>query len=199
MRKFLLAAVAFGFLSVPLSAKAAAERLEFDKTHTQIFFVVNHLGFSNSTGRFMDFDGHVDFDQDHPSASDVDVTIKTDSLEMNDDAWNKHLKSGDFFNVEKFPEMTFKSTSIAVTGEKTADISGDLTILGVTKPVVLHTTYNKTDMHPFYHRKTSGFSATAHIKRSDFGMNYGLPMVGDDVDIRIEVEAYVPPPPHTEE
>ena len=85
--------------------------------------------------------------------------------------------------------MTFKSTDIKVTGENTADITGDLTILETTKPVVLKTTFRKAGKHPFGDKYAAGFSASAKIKRSDFGMNYGLPNVGDDVTIRIEVEA----------
>ena len=85
--------------------------------------------------------------------------------------------------------MTFKSTAIEVTGDNTANITGDLTILGVTKPVTLNTVHNKSGKHPFSGKDTTGLSATATIKRSDFGMVYGLPLVGDDVEIRIEVEA----------
>ena len=173
--------------SVPVHA--AAEKYSFDKAHTQISFTVNHLGFSNSSGRFLDFDGALLIDRAEPAKSSVDVTIKTAGLEMNDGPWNDHLKGADFFNVEKFPAMTFKSTSVAVTGDNTADVTGDLTILGVTKPAVLKVVHNKSDKHPFSGKMVAGFSATTAIKRSDFGMGYGLPAVGDDVAIHIEVEA----------
>ena len=167
-----------------------AEHYTFDKAHTQILFFVDHLGFSKSQGEFHDYDGYFIFDRGHPENSMIDVIIKTESIDMDSDKWNEHMTSPDFFNVEQFPDMTFKSTSIEITGEKTAKITGDLTLLGVTKPVVLDTVYNKSDKHPFSGKFVSGFSATTQLKRSDFGMAYGLPGVGDEVDIMIEVEGY---------
>lgn len=172
----------------PGAASAQIEKYSFDKEHTQIFFTVSHLGFSHSTGSFQEFDGGFTFNKGQPQKSSANVVIKTDSIEMNDGAWNEHLKSKDFFNVAKFPTMTFKSKGIELTGEKTANITGDLTLLGVTKPITLATVFNKADKHPFGDKYMAGFSATAHVKRSAFGMTYGLPLVGDDVLIRIEVE-----------
>ncbi len=196
MKKFLIlaAAICVGGLSTPVfaeetPAEKVAEKYEFDKVHTQILFFVDHLGFAKSQGEFHDYDGSFMFDREHPEKSSVNVTIKSSSIDMDDEAWDTHLKSDHFFNVEAFPDMTFNSTSIEVTGEKTADIIGDLTILGVTKPVVLKTVYNKSGENPYSKKFESGFSATASLKRSDFGMTYGLPGVGDDVEIRIEVEA----------
>lgn len=190
MRFLILPALAL-FVLAGFSQPAAAqiEKYSFDKLHTQISFTVNHLGFSNSMGRFLDFDGGFTFDHGEPAKSSVEVTINTNGLEMNDAKWNEHLKGPDFFNVEKFPAMTFKSTKIDVTGENTADITGDLTLLGVTKPVTLHTVMNKVGKHPMGEKYAAGFSADAMLKRSDFGMGYGLPMVGDEVKIHIEVEA----------
>ena len=100
------------------------------------------------------------------------------------------MKNEDFFNVEKFPTMTFKSTNIEITGENTANITGDLTILDTTKPVTLDVTHNKSGVHPFNGEFVAGLSATTTVKRSDFGMTYGLPAVGDDVEIRLEVEGF---------
>jgi len=171
-------------------AAAMPEYYIFDKTHTQILFFVSHLGFSMSQGEFLDFDGHFIFDRAHPEKSSIDVSIKTESIDMDNEKWNKHMKNEDFFDVEKFPTMTFKSTGFDITGENTANITGDLTILDVTKPVTLTTTYNKSGVHPFNKEIVAGFSATASIKRSEWGMTYGLPGVGDDVEIRIEVEGY---------
>lgn len=189
MKKLFLVALSVAFMAgFSGSAKAQIETYQFDKAHTQIFFAVNHLGFSNSHGKFLDYDGSFTMDRSAPENSSVAVTIQTASIDMDDEKWDEHLKGADFFNVETFPEMTFKSTGISITGENTADITGDLTLLGVTKPVVLHVTHNKSAKHPFGDKYMSGFSAEATIKRSDFGMNYGLPMVGDDVKIMIEVE-----------
>ena len=180
-----------GFVSVMALAQPAAaeiERYTLEKPHTQILFFADHLGFSHSLGKFTDYSGSFTFNREDPAASSVEVSIPTASLEMNDEAWNTHMKSADFFNVEKFPTMTFKSTAIKVTGEDTADMTGDLTLLGVTKPVMLHVKHNSSAKHAFSGKYVSGFSATGSLKRSDFGMGYGLPAVGDEVEIRIEVE-----------
>lgn len=187
MKKLLLAAAMMA-LTVP--ALAAPQKYEIETPHTQILFSVNHLGFSNSWGKFTEHDGTILFDQENPANSTVEVTIKTASIEMNDGKWNDHMKNADFFDVEKFPDMTFKSTKIDVTGADTAKITGDLTIKDVTKPVVLDATLNKAGNHPMGAKPWAGFSATAAIKRSDFGMNYGLPAVSDDVKITLEVEAF---------
>jgi len=187
-RIFQLFALLLLAASFAAQAQAQVERYSFDKAHTQIMFFVNHLGFSNSHGDFLDFDGHFVFDRGQPEKSGVEVTIQTASIDMNSEKWDEHMKNEDFFHVEKFPAMTFKSTDIEVTGENTANITGDLTLLGVTKPVTLAVTHNKSAKRPMGKTYVAGFSATASLKRSDFGMTYGLPMVGDDVQIRIEVE-----------
>jgi len=167
----------------------AAERYSFDKAHTQILFFVDHLGFSKSQGEFHDYDGFIEFDQENPENSKVEVVIQTKSIDMDDEKWDKHMRNSDFFDVKKYPTMRFKSTEIIVTGENTADIVGNLTILKKTQPVTLKTTFNKADIHPYSKKYVAGFSATTQIKRSDFNMRYALPGVGDDVEIRIEVEA----------
>lgn len=186
MRAVLLSAVLV-FVSV-LPARAEVERYGFDKTHTQILFFVDHLGFSKSQGEFHDYDGFIEFNREDPQKSKVEVTIQTASIDMDDEKWDAHMKNKDFFDVENFPSMAFRSTGISVTGENTAEVAGDLTILGTTKPVVLDVTFNKAGKHPFSGAYVAGFSGTAHIKRSDFGMTYGLPGVGDDVYVRLEVE-----------
>ncbi len=186
--KFLTLLIA-SMLMMASSAKAEIEIYGFDKVHTQIIFFVSHLGFSISEGEFHDFDGTIEFNRHEPEKSKVEVVIQTSSIDMDDQKWDDHMKNEDFFNVEKFPTMTFKSTGVEVTGEKTAKITGNLTILETTKPVVLDATFINAGKHPFGEKYAAGFSATTKIKRSDFGMNYGLPNIGDDVDIRIEVEA----------
>ncbi len=175
------------------SGLAKASMYELEKPHTQILFFVDHLGFAKSQGKFLDFDGDVHFDHEHPEKSNVNVVIKTASIEMNHEKWNAHMMNEDFFNVETFPEMTFKSTGIEVTGEDTAKITGDLTLLGVTKPVVLDVKHNKTGTHPYSGKEVAGFSATTTIDREEFGMTYGLPAVGKMVEVRLEVEAHAKP------
>lgn len=186
--KILLLALALMVIVAVQPAKAQTEAYEFDKAHTQILFFVDHLGFSTSQGEFHDYDGSFNFNDSEPEKSKVDVTIKTSSIDMDDEKWNAHMKNADFFDVEKFPTMTFKSTAIEKTGDKTGVITGDLTILETTKPVALDVTFNKAAIHPFSKKYVAGFSAKTKIKRSDFGMKYGLPLIGDEVDIMIEVE-----------
>lgn len=174
-------------MSVTASVQAA-ERYTFDKAHTQILFFADHLGFSQSQGEFHDYDGHFMIDRSAPENSSVEVTIKTASIDMDDDKWDAHLKNEDFFHVEKHPEMTFKSTSVELEGDDKAHVMGDLTMLGQTHPVTLHVTHNKSGKHPFSGKHVAGFSAHAEIDRSQWGMDYGLPMMDPKVTIRIEVE-----------
>jgi len=181
MKKFLLA-----FLLFALPAQAA--HYIYDPVHTQIMFSVNHLGLSNSHGKFSKFSGGFTFDKAAPEKSKVDVSIDTASINMDSKTWEDHLKSRDFFNVAQFPAMTFKSTKIVKTGDNTGTLTGDLTLLGVTKPVALDVTFNKEMPHPMNKNMLAGFSAVGKLKRSDFGMNYGLPMVSDEVKLIIEVE-----------
>lgn len=191
MHRFIFALIGFACITgFAPAAFAAPEKFLLDKPHTQVIFVVNHMGFSHSYGKFTDYEGAIALDTATPADSSVEVTIKTASLDLDDDKWNEHMKGKDFFDVEKFPTMTFKSTKVEVTGEKTANVTGDLTLLGVTKPVTLAVTQNGLGKHPMKDVMATGFSGTATIKRSDFGMGYGIPMVGDDVKVIIEVEAY---------
>lgn len=171
-------------------ARAQIEIYEFDKAHTQILFFVDHLGFSKSQGEFHEYDGGFTFNRDEPEKSKVEIAIQTSSIDMDDEKWNDHMKNADFFNAEKFPTMVFKSTNIEKTGDKTGIITGDLTILETTKSVTLDAVFNKADVHPFNKKYVAGFSAKTKIKRSNFGMKYGLPLLGDEVDIMIEVEGF---------
>ena len=191
MRSTVLVALCFFItLSAGLTQQAYAqiERYHFDKAHTQILFFVDHLGFSKSQGEFHDYEGFFEFNRGEPEKSKVEVRIFTDSIDMDDAAWDDHMRNEDFFNVKKFPEMLFKSTYIEVTGDNTANIHGDMTILGVTKPIILSTVHNKSDKHPFSGKFVAGLSARTVIDREIFGMTYGLPFIGQNIDVQIEVE-----------
>lgn len=184
-----LAVIGTVLLSSGMARADGVEKYTFDKPHTQVIFSVNHLGFTNSYGRFLDYDGGFTLDRVDPTKSTVDATIKTASLDMGDGKWDEHLKSPDFFNVAQFPTMHFVSTKVTKTGEKTADVLGNMTILGVTKPVTLKVTYNNSGVFPMNDKMyVAGFSATATLKRSEFGMTKYVPMVGDDVNIVLEVQ-----------
>jgi polyisoprenoid-binding protein YceI len=167
---------------------SAADRYEFDKSHTNILFFVAHMGFSEMVGRFTDFDGGFTFDPKAPTQSTIDVTLKPSGIKTSSEGLDEHLQKPEFFNTEKFPEIHFVSTSIKVTGDKTGDVMGNVTMLGVTKPVVLHVTLRKADFRPMIQDFAAGFHAEATIKRSDFGMQGGIPLVGDDVRLLIETE-----------
>lgn len=185
---FAAAAVIFAS-SAAIAQTGGQEKYLFDKPHTQIMFSVDHLGFTKSHGRFLDYDGFFVLDRADITKSYVDATIKVASLDMGDEKWDEHLKSPDFFDAEKFPTMTFKSTSVVKTSDNTADVTGDLTILGVTKPVVLNVVHNKSGVFPMNDKMyVAGFTATTHFKRSDFGMTKYAPMLGDDVQIVLEIQ-----------
>lgn len=174
-----------------LCAPASAEPEEYriDKAHTQILYEVDHLGFAVSHGRFADFDGTLLIDKDDPSRSSVEVTVNTDSL---DSFWpdrTKEMKKLDFFNVEEFPQMHFKSTSIEQVGEDRLKVTGDLTILAKTMPVSFDVTVNSTAANPMNGAPMVGLRATTRIKRSEFGMSAFVPAIGDEVDITIDLEA----------
>ena len=181
MKKLLAAA-----LITAVAPFASAADYDFDKVHTQILFSVSHLGFSTSTGAFVEFDGDFSFDPDNIEAAKVNVEIETDSLDMNNETWDSHLSGDKWFNIKKYPKMTFKSTSVKKTGDKTMDITGDLTILGVTKPVTLNTTLNK--IGKAFGKDRIGFDAIGTIDRSDFGMTHAIPGIPAEVTLRITVE-----------
>ncbi|SCA55522.1 polyprenyl-pyrophosphate binding protein [Candidatus Terasakiella magnetica] len=189
MKKIILSTVFALGLSVS-AVKAEPVQYHFDKSHSSIEFRINHLGFSNFQGEFQGFDGTLLFDEAKPENSSVNVTIDAASIDTDVAALDAHLKKADFFDVAKFPTLSFKSKSIKVTGENTGEITGDLTLHGVTKEVVLLTTLNKAALHPMMKVPAVGFSASTTIKRSDFGVSAYVPAVGDEVTIRIETEAH---------
>lgn len=191
MKKTLFAAALFAATAVGAVSPAFAAPVSYkiDPAHTAVAFIVNHVGFSNVIGRFNTVGGDVSFDKDAVEKSTVTVTIDTTSVDTNHAKRDEHLRSPDFFNAKEFPKMTFKSTKIEKTGDKTGKLYGDLTLLGVTKPVVLDVTFNKDGVSPASKLETAGFSARGTVKRTEFGMKYGAPAIGDDIQLLIEVEA----------
>ncbi|WP_372395371.1 YceI family protein [Azospirillum sp. HJ39] len=191
MKKTLFAAALFAIAAAGSAAPAFAAPVNYkiDPAHTAVSFIVNHIGFSNVIGRFNTMAGDVSFDKDAVEKSAVAITIDAASIDTNHAKRDEHLRSPDFFNTKEFPKLTFKSTKIEKTGDKTGKLHGDLTMLGVTKPVVLDVTFNKDGVSPASKLETAGFSARGTLKRTDFGMKYGAPAVGDDIQLLIEVEA----------
>lgn len=180
------------------SAPLAADRYDFDKSHTSILYFVEHMGLSEMQGEFLAFDGELLIDSADITKSSVNVAIDAASVDMDHDKLNEHLKAKDFFDAANQPKLTFKSTKVEATGENAVSVTGDLTLLGVTKSVTLAVTMRKLDSHPFAKRPAIGFHAEGVLKRSDFGMNYGIPNVGDVIKIRIDSEAIQAAPAATE-
>jgi polyisoprenoid-binding protein YceI len=184
-RTFLV--IALGLLSTAAFAKAVP--YDIDARHTQVSFTYNHLGFSNITGRFMQVTGEFNFDQADPTQSSINVTIPIDGLGTGLAALDDHMKSSDMFDAAKFPTATFKSSKVEAAGPGKLKVSGDLTIHGVTKPVVLDVTVNKVGLNQ---KKimAAGFDASVTLLRSDFGIAYGTPAVSDQVKLQITMESH---------
>jgi len=188
MKASVLAAVAA--LSLGASAAIAApEAYVLDASHSQVIFSYNHLGYSTTWGMFSGFEGEISFDQEDPAASSVSVSMPLASMITGWDARFGHFMSPDFFNAQGDEVVTFTSTAIEVTGEATALITGDLTLNGVTKPVVLDAKLNQVGNHPMANKPWAGFDATATLVRSEFGLGQFAPFVSDEVQLQISIEA----------
>jgi polyisoprenoid-binding protein YceI len=190
MLKTLAATLLAAGLAAP--AFAAPQPVEIDLSHTRVWFYVNHLGFSDMYGDFTQFDIDLKLDPENLTNSSVNASIDTSTVDMRHDGLNRHLKNADFFNVEQHPQMRFESTGVTDAGEGKLAVAGNLTLLGVTRPVTLDVTVNKIGEHPMSGKPWVGFNATATIKRSDFGMNYAVPAVGDEIRISIGLEGALP-------
>jgi polyisoprenoid-binding protein YceI len=175
-----------------VSSSFAADTYAFDKAHSAIGFQIRHL-FSNVPGKFDDFTGTLEYDEANPEKSSVEVNIKTASIDTGVKMRDDDLRSPNFFDAAKFPEITFKSKSVKSTGKDTADVTGDLTMHGVTKEVVL-----KVELvgkgSGMKGAIVSGWDATTALKRSEFGLAWnkaieGTQVVGDDVKIELHIEA----------
>jgi polyisoprenoid-binding protein YceI len=189
MNHFLRATVLGAALFSASAALAEAEKYMLDASHSQIVFSYDHLGFSTTWGMFSGFEGEIMFDQANPAASSVSVSMPVKSMLTGWEGRFQHFMSKDFFDASDDEMVSFASTGIEVTGETTAKITGDLTLNGVTKPVVLDAVLNKTGDHPMANKPWAGFSATTSVLRSDFGLGMFAPYVSDEVDIQISIEA----------
>ncbi len=175
-------------LVLPAAASAAARDYRFDTVHTQVLFSLSHLGYSHPTGRLHVKSGFIHFDEDDWGSAQVDVLIDTATVDMGDAAWNDKVRSHEFFAAEHYPTAHFVSTRVEKKGDRDGIVHGKLTLLGATRAVDLAVKFNRAGVDPYTFKSTVGFSATATLKRSDFGMSKYLPDVGDAVDLCIEVE-----------
>jgi polyisoprenoid-binding protein YceI len=201
IRKTLMSAVCVWLLTgasawtAEAASKPAPAPFKFDRAHTNITFSLSHFGFSTAYGIFKTFEPVIVFDPATPEKTKVEVKIDAASIDTGWPVRDDDMRSKYFFNVAQFPSITFKSTKVERTGEATATLTGDLTLIGVTKPLVLEVKLNKMGprmMHPEV--QVAGFAASGILKRSDFGMTTLLPGLGDEVTLTISAEVNNAPP-----
>ncbi len=173
-------------------AKIEGGTFKVDSDHTQVIFGVDHLGFSIYHGRFTNVTGSLELEPKTPTASKFDISVPTDTISTPSDKLTGELKSADWLYAAKYPTVTFKSESVKPTGAGKADVTGDLTLHGVTKPVTLHVTLNGAGPNPFFKVYTIGFQATGQFKRSEFGVTKYSPAIGEDVALTISA-AFIKP------
>jgi len=193
MRRALIVAM---FAVIPFAAPARAENYTIDPIHSFVNFSIDHLGFTTIYGRFDKSSGKATLDRAAKTAS-IEVSVDTASVSTGDNdkgararSRDDHLRSADFFNSTEFPRMSFKSTAARFSGDALAEVDGQVTLLGVTKPLTLKLERWKCGAHPFSKKEMCGGVATGRIKRTDFGMKYAVPAIGDEISLMIGFEAY---------
>ncbi len=166
-----------------------------DKEQTNVTFTWNHLGVSRQSGRILDVTGTLTFDPAEPEQAALETTLKAASIWTGVAGFDRQLRNADYFDAAQFPNLTFKSSAIKKTGERTGEVTGDLTILGRANPVTLQVNWNFSGDHPlglsnpvFQDKYVSGFTATTKLFRSDWGMSRGAPLVSDEIEITINAE-----------
>jgi polyisoprenoid-binding protein YceI len=187
MKKWMMLSSVMALLAAT-PAFAKQETYDLDPSHTTIQFGVFHGGFSRMIGKFTKFDSTTLLDETKPENSKVSITIDPTSVKTSSEQLDEHLQKADFFNSGQFPEMKFTSTKIEKVGDNQYKLTGDFTLLAVTKPITLDVTFNKKG--DFFGKPRAGFSMKGQLMRSEFGMKYGIPeILGDEVDLYIETEA----------
>jgi polyisoprenoid-binding protein YceI len=188
MLKNTLAALALGTALFTAGQVMAADYvIDKEGQHAFVNFKISHLGYSWLYGTFKDFDGSFSFDEKNPQASKVKVSLKTASVDTNNAERDKHLRSGDFLNVDKHPSATFESTAVKSTGQGTADITGNLTLNGVTKPVVIAATFVGQGDDPWGGYR-AGFAGSTKLKLKDFDIQKDLGPASQEVELIISIE-----------
>jgi polyisoprenoid-binding protein YceI len=190
-KRIFLAAI---LATATFGASAAGVTYKMDPNHTVVLATWNHFGYSNPSANFGQADGTIVYDADAPEQSSVEVTLPMSGLDTFVPKLDEHLKSPDFFDAGKYPVATFKSTSVRVLGDGHLEVTGNLDLHGVSKPVVLDVKLNKSEPHPMGKAPTIGFDASTTIKRSEFGIDKYVPMVSDEIALRITTEAHADKP-----
>lgn len=193
MRKIMLGLV---FAAAPLTGVSAAESYTLDPHHTFVHFAVDHNDFSTIWGRFDRSSGKFTLDRQARTGT-LEIVVETASVSTGDSARgnrprsrDEHLRSADFFNAAEFPRMTYKAANVNFRGEVPAEVRGELTLLGVTRPVTLSVDRWKCAPHPVTKRSICGGNAVGSLRRSEFGMKWGIPATGDEVRILVTFEAF---------
>ena len=166
------------------TSKVTAGTYSVDPNHTQVLFAFDHMGFTNNLGLFAQTSGSLTFDPANPGKASVKISIPINSIGTGVPKFNEHLLSADFFEADKYPTATFESTSVNVDG-KEAEITGNLTIKGITKEVTLDTRFTGAGANPMSKKETIGFAAETVIKRSEFGLGKYVPVIGDTIELKI--------------
>ena len=193
MKRFTLGALA---LALPLAVTAAPESYTIDPVHSFPHFAIDHLGVATIWGRFDKLSGKFTIDRAAKKGA-LELAVETASVSTGDSdrgarprSRDEHLRSADFFNVAEFPRMTFKASDVKFSGDNPSEVSGELTLLGVAKPVMLKIGRWVCKDNPYNKKPMCGGEASAVLRRTDFGMKYGVPAVGDEIRIVVGFEAY---------
>jgi polyisoprenoid-binding protein YceI len=193
MKKAVIGALA---LAIPLTVAASPESYTIDPSHTFLYWEVEHFGVSMQRGRVERSSGKFKLDRAAKTGG-VDLAVETASLSSGDNVkgsrprtLDDHLRTADFFNVAEFPRMTFKSTGVKFAGDNPVEIAGQLTLLGVTKPLTLKVERWTCRDHPMNKKPMCGGNASGSLKRTDFGMKFGVPAISDEVRLWVSVEGF---------
>ncbi len=186
---FRLAAIC-ATLGLQATPAMAADILKFEPDHTSVVFQYEHFGLSHPSGKIMGASGTLTLDHDDMTKSVVDITLEINTLTTALPDFDTLLRGEKYFDIAQFPIATFKSSKVELTGENTANVTGDLTVHGITQSEVLVVTFNKKAFNPAVFKTGYGFSATAHLSRKAFGLGNLEPIVGDDIDLIIDAEVY---------
>lgn len=189
IRKLMQSIFITTLLMLSYQTAQAVDTYTLDPNHTYVLWHINHFGFSNPSGKWM-ANGTLILDEANPQNSKVNVMIKTADIVTGIKELDEHLQSPLFFDTNQYPTATFISDKVDVTGKNTAKVHGILTLHGTSKPITLDVTLNKMGINPITNKQTAGFTASAHLLRSEFNMNTLLPGISDDVNLDIEAEAY---------
>lgn len=178
-----------------MPAAVASDVWLLDKNTTTVHFTYDHLGMSRQSGRFKEIEGRLEFSPTEPERGVIDVTIKASAISTGVTELDRLLRSSDFFDTSRHPAIRFRSIGVRQSGDRTGDVDGELTMMGVTWPVTLAVEWHYTGEHPlsgnnpaYAGRWVSGFSATTRIERSRWGLKRAVPLISDAIDIRIEAE-----------